>query len=147
MMTKAAMLAVQEERRTMNVQGSLRQIAEESTSNGDVEEEHGSSPDEASSSIHEANQPGAVTETVIRREVHIKQYLAVVCPRCDCTFRDNYALKIHLNGKRRCDAGKFRCNKCHKRFSQASNRSRHQAKCPGLSQPRTDSVEQLQERN
>ena len=174
MMTKAAMLAVQEERRSMNVRGSLRQIAEESTSNQPVREAHSLSPDEASTSTHEATQPGAVTDTaihpvreahslspdeaststheatqpravtdkVIPRKIYTKQYLAVVCPRCDATFRDKYALKIHLNGKRGCDVGKFLCNKCHKRFSQASNRSRHQTKCQGLSQPRTNSEQE-----
>lgn len=142
MMTKAAMLAVQEERRSMNVRGSLRQIAEESTSNQPVREAHSLSPDEASTSTHEATQPRAVTDKVIPRKIYTKQYLAVVCPRCDATFRDKYALKIHLNGKRGCDVGKFLCNKCHKRFSQASNRSRHQTKCQGLSQPRTNSEQE-----
>lgn len=71
--------------------------------------------------------------------------MPVCCPKCKCQFQDNHAVTKHLNGKRKCDAGKHQCAKCPKRFTEASNRSRHQAKCKGLTPSKNEAFKQLQE--
>lgn len=71
--------------------------------------------------------------------------MTVKCQKCDHPFKDNYALKKHLDGKRKCDQGDFKCDKCPKRFNHASNRSRHQKTCQGPVQSAKEEMNALKD--